>query len=92
MSSHLQQILDNSTGLIAINPRFDKLISSLKSAVFDDRGNPLANKIYGNTLIDKTRETFKEVRNNESTKLFQLSKLVDIYYKRVKEGRSQLRN
>jgi hypothetical protein len=34
----LQQILDHSNGLIAINPKFGKLITSLKSAVFDDRG------------------------------------------------------
>ena len=57
-------------------------------ALCDDRGNPLANKIYGNTLIDKTRETFKEVRKKSST-LFQLSELVEIYYKKVKEGGSQ---
>ena len=54
----------------------------------DDRGNPLAHKIYGNTLIFKTRETFKEVRK-KSSNLFQLSELVDIYYKKVKEGGSQ---
>jgi hypothetical protein len=38
MSGKLQQILDDSHGLIAIPSRFDKLITSLKSAVFDDRG------------------------------------------------------
>jgi len=38
MSAKLQQILDDSRGLIAIPPRFDKLITSLKSAVFDERG------------------------------------------------------
>jgi hypothetical protein len=38
MSSKLQQILDDSHGLIAIPSKFDKLITSLKSAVFDDRG------------------------------------------------------
>ena len=38
MSSKLQQILDDSGGLIAIPKKFDKLITSLKSAVFDDRG------------------------------------------------------
>ena len=38
MSSKLQQILDDSGGLIAIPQKFDKLITSLKSAVFDDRG------------------------------------------------------
>ena len=38
MSAKLQQILDDSHGLIAIPGKFDKLITSLKSAVFDDRG------------------------------------------------------
>ena len=38
MSSKLQQILDDSGGLIAIPKKFDRLITSLKSAVFDDRG------------------------------------------------------
>ena len=38
MSSKLQQILDDSNNLIAIPSKFDKLITSLKSAVFDDRG------------------------------------------------------
>ena len=38
MSSKLQQILDDSRGIIAIPPKFDKLIASLKSAVFDERG------------------------------------------------------
>ena len=38
MSSKLQQILDDSRGFIAIPPKFDKLIASLKSAVFDERG------------------------------------------------------
>ena len=38
MSSKLQQILDNPKGLIAIPSKFDRLIISLKSAVFDQRG------------------------------------------------------
>jgi hypothetical protein len=38
MSAKLQQILDDSRGLIAIPPKFNKLIVSLKSAVFDERG------------------------------------------------------
>jgi len=38
MSAKLQQILDDPRGLIVIPPRFDRLVTSLKSAVFDDRG------------------------------------------------------
>lgn len=38
MSQHLQQLLDDSRRLVAINPIFDKLITSCKGAVFDDRG------------------------------------------------------
>ncbi len=38
MSQHLQQLLDDSRQLVTINPIFDKLVTSLKGAVFDDRG------------------------------------------------------
>ena len=38
MSQHTQNILDNSKQLVAISPRFDKIITSLKGAVFDDQG------------------------------------------------------
>jgi len=38
MSQHTQQLLDNSKRLVAISPRHDKLITSLKGAVFDDQG------------------------------------------------------
>lgn len=38
MSQHVQQLLDDSKELVCINPKFDKLITSLKGAVFDDRG------------------------------------------------------
>ena len=78
-----RQLRCNRNGLRSNNESFVYIF-----ALCDDRGNPLANKIYGNTLIDKTRETFKEVRK-KSSNLFQLSELVDIYYKKVKEGGSQ---
>jgi len=38
MLAKLQQILDSNDNLIAIPLKFDKLLTSLKSAVFDDRG------------------------------------------------------
>lgn len=38
MSAHTQQLLDDSRKLVAISPRWDKLITSMKGAVFDDRG------------------------------------------------------
>ena len=38
MSQHLQQLLDDSRQLVTINPKFDKLITSMKGAVFDNRG------------------------------------------------------
>ena len=36
MSSHSKKILDDSRGLIAINERFDKLITALKGAIFTE--------------------------------------------------------
>jgi CRISPR-associated endonuclease/helicase Cas3 len=51
-------------------------------AICDDYGNPLANKIYGNMLIDKTREIFKKIRKERSSSPFRLSELVDMYYKK----------
>jgi hypothetical protein len=38
MAAHTQQLLDDSRNLVSISPRFDKLITSMKGAVFDDRG------------------------------------------------------
>lgn len=36
MSSHSKRLLDDSRGLIAINPKFDKLITALRGAVFNE--------------------------------------------------------
>ena len=52
MSAKLQQILDDSQGLIAIPIRFDKLITSLKSAVFDNRGILDKNISLNNDWLD----------------------------------------
>jgi hypothetical protein len=38
MSAHTQQLLDDPRNLVAINPKFNNLILSLKAAQFDDRG------------------------------------------------------
>lgn len=38
MSAHVQKLLDHPNQLVCINPKFDKLITSLRGAVFDDRG------------------------------------------------------
>ena len=36
MSSHSKKLLDDSRGLISINPKFDKLITALRGAVFNE--------------------------------------------------------
>jgi acetylglutamate synthase len=36
MSSHSKRLLDDSRGLIAINPKFTKLITALRGAVFNE--------------------------------------------------------
>lgn len=38
MTSHSKRLLDDSRGLIAINPKFTKLITALRGAQFDDTG------------------------------------------------------
>src|SRR5215207_1433469 len=38
MTSHSKRILDDSRNLIAINPKFTKLITALRAAQFDDTG------------------------------------------------------
>ncbi len=38
MTSHFRRILDDHRRLIAINPKFTKLITALKGAQFDDIG------------------------------------------------------
>ena len=36
MSSHSKRLLDDSRGLIAINPKFSKLITALRGAIFNE--------------------------------------------------------
>ena len=52
MASHSCRILDDSRDLIAINPEFDKLITALKSAQFDDRGILDKNESPYNDILD----------------------------------------
>lgn len=48
-------------------------------AIHDENGNYFANRIYGNILIEKTRETLEQ---NE----LKVQELADIYYQKVAEG------
>ncbi|HJT85420.1 MAG TPA: hypothetical protein VJ697_13150 [Nitrososphaeraceae archaeon] len=50
MTLKTRRLLDDSRQLVAINPRFQKLITSLKSAVFDSRG-----------MLDKTLTPFDDI-------------------------------
>jgi hypothetical protein len=52
MTSHSRRILDDSRGLIAIHPMFDKLITSLKSAQFEDSGRLLKDESPFNDILD----------------------------------------
>ncbi|MGE0243607.1 MAG: hypothetical protein AB7P56_06735 [Nitrososphaeraceae archaeon] len=36
MGSHSKRLLDDSRGVISINQKFDKLITALKSAIFNE--------------------------------------------------------
>ena len=38
MTSHSKRLLDDSRGIISINPKFTKLITALRGAQFDDTG------------------------------------------------------
>lgn len=50
-------------------------------AACDEGGNYLANKIYGNTLIQKTLETLEQENDD-----LRISKLADVYYQKIVEG------
>jgi CRISPR-associated endonuclease/helicase Cas3 len=50
-------------------------------AVCNEDGKYFANKVYGNTLIQKTVETLEEEKSELS-----VSRLADVYYKKVVEG------
>jgi len=50
--SHARRILDDSRGLIAINPRFDKLIVGLKAAQSDSRGFIDKDQTIHDDLVD----------------------------------------
>jgi hypothetical protein len=51
MSSHSKRLLDDSRGLISINQRFDKLITVLRGAVFNEYKLEKEESIH-NDLID----------------------------------------
>jgi CRISPR-associated endonuclease/helicase Cas3 len=51
--------------------------------VCNENGEYLANRVYGNTLIQKALETLKEEKSD-----LKISKLADVYYKKVTEGGS----
>jgi CRISPR-associated endonuclease/helicase Cas3 len=53
-------------------------------AIHDENGNYFAIQIYGNVLIEKTRETLIEQKND-----LKISQLADIYYQKVVEGGSR---
>ena len=55
MTSHSRGMLDDSQGLIAINPKFTNLISALRGAIFDDRGH-----LYKeDSVFDDTLDAFQ---------------------------------
>ena len=51
MSSHSKRLPDYSRGLISINPKFNKLITALKSAMFNEYKLDKDESVYDN-LID----------------------------------------
>lgn len=57
--------------------------------VYDEKNNSFAPRIYGNYLIEKTRETFREAENRIFGGDLRLSDLVNIYYHKVKKGGSK---
>lgn len=52
MTSHSKRLLDDSKGLIAINPKFTKLITALRGAQFDDTGKLDKDESPHNDLLD----------------------------------------
>ena len=52
MTSHSRRLLDDPRGLIAINPKFDKLVIGLKAAIFDDQGRLDKEQSPHNDLTD----------------------------------------
>ena len=51
MASHSKRLLDDSRGLIAINPKFSKLITALRGAVFNEYKLDKEESVH-NDLID----------------------------------------
>lgn len=52
MSSHSKRLLDDSRGLISINPKFSKLITALRGAIFDETGKLDKDESPHNDLLD----------------------------------------
>ena len=55
-------------------------------AIHDENGNYFANRIYGNFLIEKTREILEQNREILEQNKLKLSEIADIYYQKVAEG------
>src|SRR5215211_5270000 len=52
MTSHSKHILDSDKNLIAINPKFTKLITALRGAIFDETGKLDKDESPHNDLLD----------------------------------------
>jgi hypothetical protein len=67
MASHSLRILDDPRGLIAINPRFTKLITALKAAQFNDRMILDKENSPNNDILDcfQMLSTFFHFKSNE---------------------------
>jgi hypothetical protein len=52
MTSHSKRLLDDSRSLVAINPKFSKLITALRGAIFDETGKLDKDESPHNDLLD----------------------------------------
>jgi len=52
MTSHSRRILDDPKGYLVIHPSFDKLVTALKAAQFDDTGRLLKDESPYNDILD----------------------------------------
>jgi hypothetical protein len=59
---HTKELLEFETPLIAINPKFDKLITSLRTAISDDLGKLSKEDTSYHNVLDAFRLALKGVK------------------------------
>ena len=69
MIKHTKELLEFDTPLVAINPKFDKLITALRTCISDDLGKVSKEETSYDNVLDAFRLALKGVKLIKKEKL-----------------------